>query len=207
MRKWVDERLGMARQIIKERLSKLTVGTFVVLVAFGIPNLFGYAQFWHSVWIWSAPRLWSILGSPIGRLVVVVCGLLVIWWDQRRITNNLHKGKQHDEKTLKGRTLKLRDELEAFLTKLGKQPPLLYESQQSAGEFAAVNMGHGLWVDKLQYGFLLNFNDRLMRLHLEFGECGKAYLPLAVTLDSQQAHNEASVRKIIEMLETMAASL
>jgi hypothetical protein len=102
-------------RFIKKRVSKLTASALALLILFGIPNLFGYAQFWHAAWVWSAPHIWRFMETSIGRLAIVSVGLLLIWLDQVRITKRLHGKKPYDEETLKGRTLKLRDDVQAFL--------------------------------------------------------------------------------------------
>jgi hypothetical protein len=80
-----------------------------------VPNLLGYAEFWRAAWIWPAPYLWRFIEAPHGRLAIVFVSLLLIWWDQVRITKKLHGKKPYDERTRKGRTLKLRDEVQEFL--------------------------------------------------------------------------------------------
>jgi hypothetical protein len=194
-----------ALRFIKERLSRLTVGTVAVLILFGIPKMFGATQFWHRVFAWSAPQLWKFLGTPLGYFAVLACGLVVIWLDQARITKALHGRngrKHHDITTLQGRTLKLRDDLQDFLNTLGPRPRVELTSEQRPRDF--IEAGYktvGPWLNKITYGYELRFAATVRRTYLEFAE--QSLLPMNYVLN-ESLKNEEDIQQIIERLKTLA---
>jgi hypothetical protein len=197
---WIKQTIGRIIDWFNRNFTFKGLIAALVFLAKEVPDAFGRKDFWstHLVLIWKVISAHSTIST------IVACAL-VIWLDHRRVLEKRDK-KPHDLRTLKGRTEKLTDDLEEFLKRLGERPSLVYDKHMSAGEYAKANEESRLWVDRLHYGFLLHFHDRLKHLYLEFGECGKAYLALAVALEAQ-VQSEKNVQQIIEILETMAGSL
>jgi hypothetical protein len=191
-------------QFVKERVSKLTAGALALLILFGIPNLFGYAQFWHAAWLWSAPYLWRCVQAPLGRLAIVILGLLLIWWDQGRITRKLHGPKRHDARTVKGRVLQLRDEIEKFLETIGDAPETERKPDMSPSDYQTARITDVInWAGKLRHGFALRFEDRLKRVSHECGEAGTGHDMFEVRISNPQTSKE-DVQQILDDLTWLA---
>jgi len=176
-------------------------GLALVLIAAAniIPDVFGRVDFWSR----HLGAIWTFLYIHSTSAITITCAAL-IWLDHRRV---LAKRKSYDPRTLKGRVQQLRDEITAFLEGQGEKPAEVYNSSMTREEFTEANKDEFFWEEKLTYGFLLRFQDRLRRVYYEFGERGKAYLALAFALEEGQVKDEASVGQVIEMLGTMAHSI
>jgi hypothetical protein len=172
------------------------VGLAVLALAF-IPDLFGRIDFWGK----NGGAVLRYLVAHGNVTVMVICTLVIIV-DYRRVQA---RGKRtHDPRTLKGRTEQLKDDLEAFVNGLGEKPALQYNGEMNSNQFEKANSANLLWFDRLQYGYLLRFQERVKRLYFEYGECGKAYLPLSFALEPGQVEDEKGITEIISMLGEMA---
>ncbi len=183
----MNEIIKTVVRFIKKRVSKLTASALALLILFGIPNLFGYAS--------------------IGRLAIVSVGLLLIWLDQVRITKKLHGKKPYDEETLKGRTLKLRDDIQAFLETIGSIPETERTSGMSELAYSEVKITNVInWAERLRHGFALRFEDRLKRICHECGESGTGNSMFEVRISKEQTSKE-DIEKIIEDLDWFAKNV
>jgi hypothetical protein len=159
--------------VMRERASNLTITAAILLVLFGIPNAFGYAQFWWSAYKWGSPHVTGFLGTALGRAILIAVALGAIALDQRRITRALHGKKKHDLKTLKGRTLQLRDEMQAFLDSVEPFPATATRAGEDRKDYIRRTWkAVGRRVNKVGHGFELRFGDAVLRIHHEFGEMG-----------------------------------
>jgi hypothetical protein len=128
--------------------------------------------FWHDFFVAAWPILKRAYASPVGKLTLVVLAFLLIWLDQRRITRK--RPESYDPNSVKGHTLKLRDEIQVFYD---NAPPLA--DKQKPGEsrddylrraFAASSQR----VDYLAHGYAWRFHDRALTICYQFGERGLA---------------------------------
>jgi hypothetical protein len=101
--------LDYIRDWFERNFSFKGVALLFTWIAAWVPDAFGRVDFWsrHIGWVWRHIYTHSSLS------VAVVCGVL-IWLDHRRVIAK--RGPQpHDSKTVKGRTLRLRDDLQKLL--------------------------------------------------------------------------------------------
>lgn len=196
--KYIYSLYGGVREFLRDRRSKLTWWTVFSLIAFGIPNLFGYATFYSGMPHWFHVA-WGWLQTASGKWLFIVVAFVVIWLDQRRITKKLHGKKPHDVKTLRGRTLKLRDDLKQFVESVGPRPDVEPAFGQSNQEFIKANWAVVMpWMDKLKYGYELRFSEAVNRIHYQYGEL--SLLPgIGVDLPAM-INSEKEVLSIIEKL-------
>jgi hypothetical protein len=164
------------------------------------PDWQGRNEFWVHHW-----AVIRSIAAGYGRAALIVVGLSMVWLDNRRLVKK-RGPKPHDEGTLKGRTLKLRDEIDTFMTNLGPRPESLYDSKMNDKQFLAANHASHLWVDRVHHGFMLRFHARAQNLFHEFGEIGKTDLPYGLLLNSDVMSGD-TVRQIVDHLTTMGEKL
>ncbi len=160
--------MGNAIRLMWEKLrdgySKLTAfGIAVVVVSF-IPDWQGRIDFWSKAIRWTVPHL----ASPIGRFLLVICGVVIIWLDHRRVLGR--RGKPHP-KSLPGRTLKLKDQISGFIEKFEPLPDPIVRSGES--EVDRIIRRIQLRADRnhrLEHAYELRFSARVTAIYHEFGE-------------------------------------
>jgi hypothetical protein len=177
-------------EIVRERASKLTITAVILLVLVGIPNLFGYAQFWWSAYKWASPHVWGLFGTTFGRFVLIGAGLIAIWLDQRRITRSLHKKQDHDLTSLRGRTLAFCDELKEFQKELGPEPPVVWTTGNSGAEFMKANEAGCKREAQMHHDFQLRFSNRAAELWHEHGKNMREDVALRSALADRVDSNE-----------------
>jgi hypothetical protein len=95
--------------------------------------------------------------------VLLVAG--IIWLDHRRVLKK--REKRYDPKSLKGRALKLRDEMQAFLS---SAPPATKITPEMTSEEILDTAFTDPRPPKLRHGYHLRFQDRVAAIYHEFGE-------------------------------------
>jgi len=129
--------------------------------------------------------------------------MLVIWWDHRRVLKK-QEPKPYDEKTLKGQTLKLRDDLKRFLKDVGPRPQVELAPGMSTQDFLKASWATITpWSNKLSYGYELRFAPAVREIHLKFGELN--LLPGIVIDVPLTVSSEEEVLGVIEKLDALAA--
>lgn len=166
-----------------------------------IPRWLSIGRFWYGVGHWTWERI-SWLTTGWGRVSLVVAGLLFIWLDHYRRT----RPKAHDLTTLKGRTLKLCDDLQSFVDNLGPKPKVVRAPSMSAEDHISASWKViAPWVDRLTYGYELRFSDTVRKIYLEYGE--RSLLP-GIGLDLPRGlASDDDIGRIIDGLEKMAATV
>lgn len=137
------------------------IGAVILLASF-IPDWHAGIAFWLGAIRWTVPRL----ASPWGRGILIVLGMGMIWLDLRRIMGK-SEAKPLDESTLRGRTLKLRDEMQQFLDTTPS-------SDEGSGtiriDYLERSSGSSLRVVKLRFGYFSRFSAHVNQIFNEFGE-------------------------------------
>ncbi len=111
-----------------------------------------------------------------------------------------------DPKSLKCRTIKLRDELKQFQNELGPKPTIERNDSMTSKEYVHAGLNVVMpWVDKMSYGYERRFTQDVRNLYLEFGERG--LLP-GFGLDlPERVTTEDELQKIIDGLDRFASKL
>jgi hypothetical protein len=159
------------RGLVRDRTSKVTRWTLMSIIVFGIPNLLGYATFWSNLPRWWR-YMWGWLQSSPGKWAFIIAAFLVIWLDQGRITRKLHGRKRHDEKTLKGRTLKLRDDIKEFFEKTEPKVQGQFDGETQVGYIKRLDTSNARRVSRFVHGYDLYFAERVARTYHEYGLLG-----------------------------------
>jgi len=143
-----------------------------ILLTIVLPDWISRGNFWYHL----AQRLWpvmkSVYNSEWDRLSIVIVGvlLLLVPWQRLRWKT------QYDVTTLKGRTLELRDDMQAFLDNAHPNEQIGNTKRQND---VLESSGAALRVDQLHHGYEARFANRLNLIFNEFGECGLRDLVLA----------------------------
>jgi len=126
-------------------------------------------------------KYWDYI-APL--LPFVFFGLAILFFELERRKSK--RPTPHDLSTLRGRTLKLRDDVQGFLD--NAPPP-----------------GIALRVAKLHHGFELYFADSVKRIFHEFGERDIYDVELSNALSpNRQVNNEEMYRTIVQRLSVLA---
>jgi hypothetical protein len=135
-------------------------------------------------------------------MVLIVVGLFLIWWDHHRIVlRNQEKGI--DPESLKGRTLKLRDDMQAFLDSVGSAQVARTQGETQRDYATRAFPIVSKRVMKLIHGYELRFAKDAERVHHEFGERGISDGEFNNAL-TRQAKNEDAFKMMIEGLARLA---
>jgi len=179
---------------------KLTAfGVFLFVIAI-VPRWVSIGRFWYGLGLWIWERT-AWLSTGWGRVALVVVGLSLIWLDQYRRS----RPKAHDLGTLKGRTLKLRDDLKSFVDAIGPKPKIVRTGMSDKEYLAATWKEVAPWMDRLTYGYERRFAARAREVYLEFGE--RSLLP-GVGLDLPEGlASTDDIQRIIDGLGKFAAAL
>ena len=116
---------------VRARLSGLTISGIVVLMVWIAEHVHA-AEFWYGIGSSIFPPVYRFIGTTWGGLILISCGIGLIFFDQRRITRRQQKA--HDLSTLKGRTLQLRDDIQSFADSTPKASRFIGVSQQGTIE-------------------------------------------------------------------------
>ncbi len=169
---------------LKAEYSKLSAFALLLVVWSFVPDSFSRADWWSKTLGW----VFHHLSSAMGRVVLLVAGILLIYLDRQR-----RRKSAHDINTLQGRTLEFCDELRAFQKELGKQPTLDYKDSYSQGEFTEKNKELTVRGQKMHHGFHLRFMDRATKLWHEHGsemrESHPLYTALMGRIDDDERFN------------------
>lgn len=137
---------------------------FVIAI---IPRWVSIGHFWYAVIQWGWLRA-SWLATDWGRVCLGVVGVGFIVWDQRRSK----RPRSHDLKTLRGRTLALRESLKQFLDSLGPNIPVDMWSDHQVGYIKREDDSESRRVSRLIHGYELHFANDVERTYHEYGEMG-----------------------------------
>ena len=151
------------------RLSPITQGALVLLLIV-IPDWVSRGGFWYGVALAAWPRLKMTYDSPYGKLGLVILAFVLIWLDQRRLAQK--RPKMYDSRTLKGRTLQLRDEIKAFYDSAPSPPPPQADGEAKDVYLKRMFAADSRRFDYLVHGFSWRFHDRAMVINCQFGERG-----------------------------------
>lgn len=167
----------------------------------------------------SLAGIWNFAISPTGNIVVILCGLVwlsvIVFWPAR-----------HDPRTLRGKTLILRNRIQDFLDQIGPMPTTEPErfggvSQTHIGidwrdpdaplQNSAIKRARGtnLRAAKIEYGYELYFAKEVLEIYREFGFRGVRETSLHKVLfvhESEEGNykDEADLREIISALSRLA---
>lgn len=174
------------------------IGIVLTTLAF-VSKWVGTGKFWLHVTQWSWSRI-GWLKTDLGRLCLLIVGIAFLVWNQYRI----RRPKPHDLKTLRGRTLRLRDDLQQFLDGIGQSEKTTKRPDETVSEFikrsSEVIMPR---VYKIVHGYELGFPPRVERIYHEFGERGVNDVQLA-GLMGRPYRNEEAVNEIIKELSELS---
>jgi hypothetical protein len=181
-----------------KKLSAFGVFLFVLAI---IPRWVSIGRFWYGIGHWTWERI-AWLSTGWGRVSLVVVGLLLIWLDQYRRS----RPKAHDLRTLKGRTLKLRDDLQSFVDGIGAKPKIVRTADMSDRDVMSASWKEiAPWIDHLTYGYERLFASRVKEVYLEFGE--RSLLPgIGLDLPDGLASPD-NIKDVLEALGEFATKL
>ena len=173
------------------------IGVILTALAF-VPKWVEVGKFWYEVshWVWLRVA-W--LSTGWGRASLVVVGLGLIGLDQRRI----RKPRAHDLRTVKGRTLQLRDDLQLLLNEaLAKWPEHIQGKIVEPYNHSIVEdaVSRGTFI---QHAFALRFASRAEILYHECALAGAANDSFMLRLHPAVA-NASKLRELIDDLDWMA---
>jgi hypothetical protein len=183
--------VGIIREWFDRNFTFRGVGAGIILALKLIPDFVGRTDFWSLHF----RAVWQIVFAHSTMAVILGCAAF-IWLDHRAVLKR-REPTRINEKTLKGRTLKLADDMERFLAEMGTRPVWDRADIHSTTKIA-------LWLIKLQSGFGLNFSERLKKLYWELGFDG--VLPI-VSSPKTEIENEDDLREVIDFLKKMAATI
>jgi len=172
------------------------IGGFLLIV--GLPSWITNANFWFRIGRRGWPVIAWTYNTQVGRLCLTIVGLLLIFFPWQRFKRK----SDYDITTLRGRTLKLRDEMQAFLD--NSPPSREYAGTTQVGGLQR-DTGSSLRVVKLDHGYSLRFADTLMKLFHEYGERGVRDIELAEALNRErQVNNVVFYNTVIGSLGRLA---
>jgi hypothetical protein len=171
-------------------------GLIVLLIV--IPDWVARGGFWYSTALWIWPSLKKAYDSPYSKISLVALAFLAIALDQRRLTRT----RERDLATLKGRTLKLRDDVQAFLESVPKATGYLGASQQ--GTIERLSSQASFVMGRLEHGYYLQFADRISRIYHEFGERGVQDKELTRAIAEKKYEQALTYGTIIDALTRLA---
>jgi hypothetical protein len=129
----------------------------------------------------------------------VFLGLAFIFFELERRKSN--RPASHDTSTLRGRTLKLRDDIQAFWD---SAPP---GDDRYTGVTRTEDIlrwdGNGERIAKLHYGYGLRFSENLWKLFYEFGERNAGVIGLEAIL-KRPIKNEEFYKLLVAKLTDLA---
>jgi hypothetical protein len=184
---------------VRARLSGLTITGVVVLMVW-IAEQVHAAEFWYGIGSRIFPPVYRFMGTTWGGLILIICGIGLIFFDQRRITRRQQKA--HDLSTLKGRTLQLRDDIQAFVDSTPKASGYVGASQQ--GTIERLSSQASFVMGRLEHGYYLHFADRVSHVYHEFGERGVQDKELTRAITEKKYEQVTTYRIIIDALARLA---
>jgi hypothetical protein len=150
----------------KKWIHKRTVIGTIFLIYAALPDYDGRNHWWITFWHKFDGFLWIH-----NRWIFILIGLFLIWLDNRRLVR-LMQAKPYDENTLKGRTLKLRDDIKEFLDKSGQKVEGQFDGETQVGYIKRIETSNARRVSRLIHGYELNFAERVQRVYHEYGALG-----------------------------------
>ncbi|MGA9473634.1 MAG: hypothetical protein WBV36_14300 [Terriglobales bacterium] len=190
---------GLAKLWIKTQNKPLLIAG-VGLIVCGIPDWVYYWQFWKKAANLGEPYALASLrffATGLGRAILIIAGFLVLLLESKLARRK--KRKVYDLSTVKGRTLKLRDDLQRFLEDVERKWPD-HGKVQGAD---LVPHDEQVMIESLyrsqmiMHGFALRFHERAVRLFHECGEAGTTHSMLGLRV-SEPIVNKAKLRELIE---------
>jgi hypothetical protein len=193
--------ISKAKVRIKAWLSRKTIVGLILLIIAIIPRWVSIGRFWFDIGRW----LWLHAGwvsSGVGRITLIVLGFFLIWLDHRRFLRK-HTSKPYDLTTLRGRTLKLRDDIKTYWENAGQPPYPLIESTHQVGYIKHTEEGMAARASRLLHGYEIYFASDVVRTYHEYGELGWSDTELQAII-LRPYKNDECYRVIIDALGRLA---
>ncbi len=173
----------------------------------GAKGIIGIAIFIYcAIPDWDARNGWWKLRVPFilhnARVILIFVALLVIWLDHRNILKK--RTHQYDSKSLKGRTLKLRDEIQSFWDDAGPAPEIQYKSAMKPQQFLDANMPGFSRELRLAHGYELRFSEDVIRIYHAFGERGAQHPLLRDIIYGKIEKDDACLKTVVDALTELA---
>lgn len=162
-----------------------------------IPDAFGRKEFWSSHLV----SIWSFIYAHSTMSTIMVCALL-IWLDNRRVIAK-RGPKPHDAKTVRGRILRLRDDLQGLLDEsVSKWPEHVQGKVLEPYDHSAMeNSLHRSTF--ILHTFALKFGSRATEVYHECALAGTPNDSFGSKLD-QPIVSPSKLRELIGDLDWMA---
>jgi hypothetical protein len=150
---------------LRERATKMSVFA-ILLVLYAAPaDNQGRLEWWGKLFHKISPYLFS----ATGKICIFFLAVMVIYLDQRRITARI--GKPHP-KSLQGRCLKVRDEMQRFLDSLGEKQKGFLEGETQVEYITRASAETGRRWELLGHYYELNCASEVENIYHEFGVRG-----------------------------------
>lgn len=189
---------GTVKTWWEANVGKVSVFGVLLLLYTIPPDWSARNQYWRT----HLPAVIAFLSNH-SRTVLVAVGLALIAWDHHRIVKK-RGPKPHDRKTLKGRVLQLRDDLQKFMDGLGAEPSVKYRVGDDEWKRQSLLITERS--DKMHHGFELRFTDRTRTIIHELGEQGRLPGFLCQAFD-EPAKDDKAIKQMIEYLDVAAKEL
>lgn len=195
--KKVTEKLKELRDWTLNQVGKRSAIGLVLLIYCLIPDWEGRNAYWHDHLPWI-----KLFVSNHFRELLIVAGMGIIFFDHRRLVKQRDPEK-YDPNSLKGRTLKLRDDMQKFLDSVGPKP-----EEKQAGETQREYYERAVETStrragQLIHGYDWRFSNDVLRIYNEYGENGLLDGELTDVV-ARQFKNEDAYISIIKSLSNLA---
>lgn len=158
----IGEQITSAKRWLERNSTPSRIIALVIFVAKVVPDALGREDFWSK----HLRTIWRFISAHSTISVIVACTVLILT-DNQRLARK--RSTRYDERTLKGRTLKFCDDLEAFKKELGPEPEIKWTTGNSAQEFFDANEPMTIREQKMHHEFHLRFGERAWNLWHEHG--------------------------------------
>lgn len=157
-----------------------------ILFIKGLSDWISGGQFWYGIGFHVFPSLASCYGTWYGRLITAIVGAFLVFFPWNRLRN-----KSYDLTTLKGATLKLRDDMQSFLDSVPKPTTAVKGAggDPTIHNVDRLNTPLSLYMAALEHGYYLKFYVRVCRLRHEYGKFGIQERDLTEAIAKKQFDN------------------
>ena len=201
--KLFTENLGKCWDWARNQIGKRSVFALIVIIYCALPDWESRNTFWLAHWPWIKTFV-----SNYDREFLIVVGIGIIWFDHRRLVKKREPEKRdpevYDPTSLKGRTLKLRDDIQGFWDSVGPTPePKKVGETIEEYTASAVETSYKR-AEKLLHGYEWRFANDVNRIYNEYGEKGLLE-PALTDAVARQFKNEDTYKVIVDSLTRLAA--